>query len=239
MKNSLQHLPEKKQAELVCLVEIIKSSFTIEWIILFGSFARGDWVEEIHPDGYRYQYQSDFDILVIVETRSESKQSKIQQQLEDKFEQERLIKTPITVLVHDIEFVNRRLSKAQYFFSDIKKEGVCLYDSGRFPLNEPKVLSGKERQQLAKEDFTYWFNSAVKFFETFEFNFKRKELTLAAFELHQVVERLYSTILLVFTRYKPNTHDLRILRKHVNTLHSNFSTIFYLKSKEDKNYSSY
>ena len=41
---------------------------------------------------------------------------------------------------------------------------------------------------------------------------------LAAFELHQVAERLYTCILLVFTRYKPNTHKLEVLRKLTNAL---------------------
>ncbi len=35
----------------------------------------------------------------------------------------------------------------------------------------------------------------------------------AAFELHQATESLYTCILLVFTRYKPNTHKLELLRK--------------------------
>ena len=60
------------------------------------------------------------------------------------------------MIVHDIDFVNRRLSKAQYFFSDIKKEGICLYDSKQFQLKEAKELSNKERQKLAQEDFDYW-----------------------------------------------------------------------------------
>jgi len=52
------------------------------------------------------------------------------------------IKTPISPIVHDIDFINRRLEKAQYFFSDIKKQGIVLYDSGQLKLKEPRELSG-------------------------------------------------------------------------------------------------
>lgn len=31
---------------------------------LFGSYARGDWVEKLGQNGY-YKYQSDFDLLVM------------------------------------------------------------------------------------------------------------------------------------------------------------------------------
>jgi len=85
--------------------------------------------------------------------------------LENIIDEDEAINTPITILVHDIEFVNRRLRKAQYFFSDIKREGVSLYDSERFQLKEAKELSANERQQLAQEDFDYWFSRATGFLQ--------------------------------------------------------------------------
>ncbi|OWK25988.1 hypothetical protein AJ87_46990 [Rhizobium yanglingense] len=82
MKSSLDHLPEKKQRELARVVEIIHEEFEnalkggeaefkkkgrIWKVILFGSYARGTWVDEPHTaKGYR----SDYDILIIVSTRS-------------------------------------------------------------------------------------------------------------------------------------------------------------------------
>ncbi len=46
MKTTLDQLPEDKQEELKSAVEIIREYTTPEMIILFGSYARGDWVEE-------------------------------------------------------------------------------------------------------------------------------------------------------------------------------------------------
>ena len=34
-------------------------------LILFGSYARGDWVEDLDPETLQHRYQSDFDLLVI------------------------------------------------------------------------------------------------------------------------------------------------------------------------------
>jgi len=44
MKTSLSHLPKDKQAELKALADKIRDEVDgVEMIILFGSFARGDW----------------------------------------------------------------------------------------------------------------------------------------------------------------------------------------------------
>lgn len=69
MRSSLEHLPERKQRELARVVEIIHEEFAdalegssaafkkrgrILKIILFGSYARGTWVDEPHTlKGYR------------------------------------------------------------------------------------------------------------------------------------------------------------------------------------------
>ncbi len=115
MKTSLEYLPINKQTELADIVRAITEVFIPEMIILFGSYARNEWVEEKYDD-IHYRYQSDFDILVIVKTQSEFAQAKLERDIEDMVEKNEAIKTPVTVIVHDIDFVNRRLSKAQYFF---------------------------------------------------------------------------------------------------------------------------
>ena len=47
-------------------------------------------------------------------------------------------------VIEPIDYVNSELGKGQYFFSDIKKEGILLYNSGEFELVEPRILSQKE-----------------------------------------------------------------------------------------------
>ncbi len=159
MKTSLDHLPEQKQQELQRAVEIIREEINPDMLILFGSYARGDWVEDIDLETLHYRYQSDFDLLVVTETRKEASKIEQNNQLN-----QRLIKTihrtPISLIAEDIQFINRRLRKSQYFYIDIKREGIVLYNSGAFELVEPKEISPSERKKLAEEDFEYWFISA-------------------------------------------------------------------------------
>ena len=78
MRTDLDHLPPAKQRELERVVQILFEEFgeatalaTQDWkkkgrilkVILYGSYARGSWVDEPHT---AKGYQSDYDLLVIV-----------------------------------------------------------------------------------------------------------------------------------------------------------------------------
>ena len=77
MRNDLDHLPPAKQRELERVVQIIFEEFgaahenatarrkrgRILKVILYGSHARGGWVDEPHT---AKGYVSDFDLLIIV-----------------------------------------------------------------------------------------------------------------------------------------------------------------------------
>jgi len=67
MKTDLTHLPEHKQAELKAIREALIPRYgEIEMIVLFGSYARGNYVEDKYEDkGITYEYKSDYDLLII------------------------------------------------------------------------------------------------------------------------------------------------------------------------------
>jgi len=104
----------------------------IAFIILFGSFARGDWVFDRYSEGNAvYYYASDYDILIITKAKRKDDESGI-----SSFDLERKIKHEINlseVVRHDhnvhfvtepIDYVNSELEKGRYFFSDIRAEGI-------------------------------------------------------------------------------------------------------------------
>src|SRR5689334_13058330 len=67
MKTSLSHLPISKQQEIQRIAEIIREVVNPEMIILFGSYAKGTYVEDRYrgKDGIEYEYISDYDFLVV------------------------------------------------------------------------------------------------------------------------------------------------------------------------------
>ena len=136
--------------------------------------------------------------------------------------------------MHDLREVNKALRRGQYFFTDIHKEGILLYDSKRFELAKAQKLSPEERKQTAEEDFKYWFKSAREFYDDFKSNLEKRRYSKSAFELHQATERFYMTVLLVFTHYKPKEHDIKILGKRVSNLDPRFLPIFPRRTPEEK-----
>jgi HEPN domain-containing protein/predicted nucleotidyltransferase len=210
MKKSLAHLPKEKQTELKLITDtIVNSCPGAQIIILFGSYARGNWVADTCKKGHiTYEYRSDYDILVITETKKQANDDGLQRKLNDKLKGS---PTDVNLIYHPINQVNTNIEAGWYFFSDIKKEGIVLYDTGRFKLSKLKKLSPKKRAELAKTDFHQWFKSGKEFYGHFEFAFKKRSYKKAAFMLHQAVESFYMAIMLVFSGYKPKTHDIEKL----------------------------
>jgi len=205
----------------------------VDMIILFGSYARGDWVEDLHPDGMNmHEYKSDLDLMVVV--KHESLVDKIEKKTSLTDVLDREVKTPVSLLPEDIYFLNKRISEGHYFYKDILEEGILLFDSGKLKLETPRDLNKKDRKQLAIDDFDYWFNSAQKFLDYFTFGFNREDYNHAAFQLHQAAEKLYSTLLLVVTYYKPNSHDLEKLHKRIISFTPIIYSIFPRNTDEEK-----
>ena len=234
MKKSLNHLPKQKQDELKTIVRMMREEFDVEMIILFGSYARGDWVEELGPDDFHYTYQSDFDILVVADKKLANKQRRWDG-LEDRFMRSSVVQTPVTLIHHSIEYLNDKLSKGQYFFSDIKNEGILLYDSDRNELAEEQEMTPEDYRKKAESHYKKWFESANGFYRFFEVGLEENNLNGSAFQLHQATERYYSTLLLVLTDYKPKTHDIKKLGKLVAAQEPKLLEVFPQGTEEERN----
>lgn len=184
-----------------------------EFVILFGSYARGDWVADKYVEDHKtYEYKSDYDILIIVKSEKIRDNFGIWNELNNKISQT-VIKTPVSVIVDTIDFVNQQLNEHNYFYADIKKEGYVLFNSGNYKLNDPGELDENQRKEIAKKDYDFWIARANAFLKDFDHNLDDKEFNNAAFHLHQATEALYVAALLVITGYRPKTHDLEKMEK--------------------------
>jgi predicted nucleotidyltransferase/HEPN domain-containing protein len=214
----------------------------VAMIILFGSYAKGTWVRDWYVEGHiTYSYESDLDILVVTKSpkyrgpKGASFESDLTNRLERKGLRGKTFGAPwVTFVVEPIKYLNQQLEKSQYFFSDLKKEGILLYDSGEFTLAEPKDLNQEERKQIAKDDFEVWFGSGAEFLLGVDFYTNKSILNKAAFLLHQATESFYSAILLVFTGYKPRLHDIEKLGSLASNYSDELLKIFPRDTKEQE-----
>jgi HEPN domain-containing protein len=145
----------------------------------------------------------------------------------------RLGETILSLIVLDIKDVNQQIEKGFYFFTDVKKEGVVLYDSQRFALAQEKDRSPEERLDQARVWFTDWFQAGDEFLEGSDDFFDKGKWKPAAFLLHQATERYYHAILLVFTAYKPKLHNIEDLGNRAINQHPGFAGVFPRDTPED------
>lgn len=208
MRTDITHLPEPKQRELEHIVEIISARDEVEMIILFGSYARGDWREEKDLPARRWSgHASDYDILVVVSDPARAADGAYAAGLREAANAPKF-SARVHPIVHDIEDVNANLEEGRYFFLDIKREGRLLYDSERFTLAEPRRLSGEERARIAEGDLEGWIGAARRFYRYYQVGYDEGDLRGASFNLNQATESAYKAILLVFTGYCPHEHML-------------------------------
>lgn len=226
--DGIDHLPQRKQDELVKVANILFEEFEaarrselktelkgakILKIILFGSYARGGWVEDL-KSGYR----SDYDLLIVVNSHSAAETSDYWESASERFVREltitRQIETPVNFIVHSLHEVNDQLARGRPFFIDIARDGIPLYEVAGHPLSSPCQLSSQETREEAKRNFDHWYPSAASFLKHAKIAIDDQTVNEAAFFLHQTIERLYHCVLQVVTLYSPKSHRLSVLRSH-------------------------
>ncbi|WAC25207.1 HEPN domain-containing protein [Blastomonas sp. SL216] len=228
MRTDLDHLPANKQRELERVKQIIFEEFEdalalatnkwkkkgrIEKLILYGSYARGGWVDEPHTaKGYR----SDFDLLIIVNDKRLTERVDYWLKLEDRLIRElaidRTLHTPVNFIVHTLQEVNDGLAHGRYFFMDVARDGIALHEADERELHTPKPKTPEQALAMAQEYFDEWFPNSMKRFESAQFLIGKGYHKQAAFDLHQTSEGLYHCVLLVCTFYTPHVHNLGFLR---------------------------
>lgn len=234
MKKSLSHLPKLKQNELRLIVEQIRKNVEPEKIILFGSYARGDWVDGLHKQGKKtVKKKSDYDIFVVTKEKKTAKNLALWRDITKKCNKLAL-STHARVIALDIQDLNIQLAEGQYFYTDIKKEGCLLYDTSRFKLARKRKLKPAEQKRIAQDYFDQWFKSAESFYEAFEHKFKKRDYKNAAFQLHQAAEHSYKAVLLVFTGESPLEHFLAILGAIAAESAPELKNVFPTKTRRQK-----
>ena len=233
MRTDLDHLPPAKQRELERVVQIIFEEFgdasnlatgkrkagRIHKIILYGSYARGGWVDEPHT---AKGYKSDYDLLIIVNQKDLADRVQYWAKADERLMRElaitQTLKTPVNFIVHTLQEVNDGLAHGRYFFMDVASEGIALYQADESELHQPKPKTPAQALAMAKEYFEEWVPNASGLLETARFSQEKGRLKDAAFLMHQVAERLYHGVLLVSTFYTPHVHNLGFLRTQAERL---------------------
>ena len=222
MRSDLDPLPERQQRELARVRAILLEEFDrviaaatqpvrrtgqVYKIILFGSYARDDWVDE-PANGY----QSDFDLLVVVSHEDLTDIASYWYIAEDRIARDPAIGRPVNLIIHPLDEVNRALTRGAYFWIDIVRDGVLLYELPGHALATPMPLTPADAYEMASGYLDRWLPTAEQFLIQGVEATERGWNSNAAFLLHQATEQLYICFLLVRTLYFPRSHNIKFLR---------------------------
>ena len=167
MRTDLDHLPPAKQRVLERVIHILFEEFEaakskatgerkrgkILKIILYGSYARGGWVDEPHT---AKGYMSDYDLLVIVNQRDLADRAHwvdADERLTTDLVVNHTLHTPVNFIVHSFQQVNDGLAHGRFFFMDIVEDGIALYQSDDTARHNLKPKTAVEALDAAKEYF--------------------------------------------------------------------------------------
>jgi predicted nucleotidyltransferase/HEPN domain-containing protein len=250
MRTDLDHLPAAKQRELERVVLILFEEFdearalaTQDWkkkgrilkIILYGSYARGGWVDEPHT---AKGYQSDFDLLIIVNDKRLTDRVEYWAKAEERLNRElaitKTLRTPVNFIVHTLSEVNDGLTHGRFFFMDVARDGIAIYQSDGSELAEPKPMTPDQALAMAREYFDEWFPMAAGRLDTARYTRVQGRLKEAAFDLHQSTEFLYHCVLLVCTFYTPHVHNLGFLRTQAERLDGRLTYVWPMDTRKDR-----
>ena len=241
MKRSIKRLPKRTQEELAVLQELILSNLTnVRMIILYGSYARGKyviWDETYDERGVTTYYQSDLDILVICDTRDANKAERharevIVPKYDTRMEGKRH-PAPPSIIVENPTTINRAIRRKHYFFYEIIKDGILLYNDGKFQIGKPEKLPYREIKQYAEDEYAECFPLAEGFLRHGHLDKEEENYKLGSFELHQACERYYKTFTLVYSGIRPKSHELKVLGAMVRSCSREFANVFPTHTFED------
>ncbi len=230
MKTSLDHLPRLRQRQLAYVVRVLLEEFekktergTQAWtrggrilkIVLFGSFARGDFVDSPQTD-----YLSDFDILVVVNYPQLTDKAEYWEEADDRLLRRRMVDErfpEVGFILHTYADVNDQIARGRPFFLNIAREGIALYEAKGFPLAAPGEMPPEIVREETIGNFQGWLPDAESALESFR-QLKNNAPKWAAFLAHQTAEHAYTCVLLTLTLYAPASHNIRNLRKKAEAL---------------------
>lgn len=240
MKTSINYLPEQKRDELrrivKCVLEVLPGC---EMIILYGSYARNTYVDydQRIEYGIRTCFMSDYDILVVTNTRFQRHViSHILSKATDNYYKgmNRNESTTVQFIDESIYDLNKAIDKNRYFYTDIKREGIMLYNSGRYKLARRRKQNYREIKELAEEYYNERFERGNEFLLGAIFYNEQGLHKMASFNLHQACENYYNSIILTFTLYSPKEHSLIKLSARAKTHSLESSKAFPRNTEEEK-----
>jgi HEPN domain-containing protein len=231
LKNLLPSESKSHEARIKEITNIIVANVQSEiaFVILFGSFANGI-----------YTTNSSYNFLILTKEKkyaNKNKVSRLRKRISDAINSKIKDKNHrLQLTIEPVAYANSLTDQKRYFFADIKRDGILLYDSDRYELLRLPGLeiNSADRINNAKINYHNTLDKAIDFMRYFQFGIDSGDLDGAAFNLHQTAENLFNCTILVLNGYEARTHDLVELNKLCSANSNKFLNIFLSNNNEER-----
>ena len=125
MKTELPKRSKSQDHEIVIheMCDIIIEHFAnkVAFVILYGSFARGNWVYDIHQeDHHRSEYASDYDLCIVTKKNKHGAGLAVINLKNDIYAKLKNYRKPYrshnpSIIVEPLDIINKELEKGSYF----------------------------------------------------------------------------------------------------------------------------
>lgn len=157
--------------------------------------------------------KSGLNILVILRKDKEVKNSLSQISIEKKIYKDKEIKSPVTIIFDSEKSICMYLREQRLFYQEIINNSVTIWQRGKTDIKKVTLgeLSDIRIKKLLKEDFKKHWEKIENGFKKFDQSVLKGDFNEASFDLHQITENIFNSLLLISIRYIPNEHNLEKL----------------------------
>ncbi len=223
--------PLPDSGHLSQIVESIIASVSPEKIYLLAAAYQNEKSQSIFMrELVETETGSSFFLLIL----TKETETRLIDELQDIIEHRLGLLIPLTALVIPVHEFNGWLMKNHPFAARAYHEAKLYYDAGITPLAIPDKLYETSLSLLIKEKLVQRSKQAVEFMAGAELFALRKQYGLAAFNLHQSAEQLYSGVIQFISGLRVQTHNLDKLHRYARWLAPAITAVFPRNSNEEK-----
>jgi hypothetical protein len=130
MNTSTTHLTALQQTQLQTIGKIIIEGTHPEKIILYGVYDTTEGLPDFSVQSRITHTLGNYYILVLTKRSERRSEAEVLDIILNRCRSY----MPVTVIVHDIQYVNIQLAEGRYFFTTVCQTGILLYDAETVPL---------------------------------------------------------------------------------------------------------
>jgi predicted nucleotidyltransferase len=203
-------LPAEQTTELNFLTEKLKALPQMRAMILFGSYARGDF----RIQAQKNRPKSDFDLILMTENNADI--DALEPKLAAIFKQ---IHTPSDWKIFTLSEVHKKRKSYDHSFIQIFNEGILLFENTEItweniiPFQQTNADFQKE---ITQHNFEEYFGQAFSFYEYAQNFVQENQLQLAVFMIYKSLALCYKTLGIVCD--KPLFKSLALEALHQNAI---------------------